>query len=186
MCEQFELVRLARKTMQECFDNESEIKQTKFNKKQGVFVTIFSYPDKKLRGCVGYPNPEYPLGEAVQRASIFAMSDPRFEHIEKNELEKIIIEVSVLTESILVEKPYEDNIKIGKDGLFIIYNEYSGLLLPQVPLEFNWDTKEYLRQICLKANLPAGIIKKSETKLYKFESIIYTEEKPNGEILVKH
>jgi uncharacterized protein (TIGR00296 family) len=59
----------------------------------------------------------------------------------------------------------------------------SGLLLPQVPVELNWDVDEYLANICYKAGAPPDAWLMPESQLYKFEAAIYKESEPNGKIL---
>lgn len=185
------LVKLARKTVEDFFkEKELKIKETKFKEKRGVFVTINTFSDHKLRGCVGYPYPVLPLGEALQKASFSAaFEDTRFPPLQESELDKIIFEVSILTkpELIKVNKPkeYVKKIKIGKDGLIIEQGFNSGLLLPQVPLEFKpkWDTKTFLEQTCIKAGLLPDAWLDERTRIYKFQAQIFSEKSPNGKVI---
>ncbi|MCS7106269.1 MAG: TIGR00296 family protein, partial [Candidatus Aenigmarchaeota archaeon] len=135
------LVKLARKTVEKFFEkNKLEIEESKekeFKEKRGVFVTIETYPEKELRGCVGFPLPNFPLYEAVQRAAISsAFEDYRFEPLRKEEMGKIVFEVSILTKPKLIEVKkagdYLEKIKEGKDGLIIELKGFSALYLPQV------------------------------------------------------
>ena len=74
-------------------------------------------------------------------------------------------------------------IKIGRDGL-IIENEFqSGLLLPQVPVEYNWNIEDFLKHTCHKAGLPSDSWKDKTTKISKFQGVIFRELLPNGEII---
>src|SRR5439155_22438512 len=34
----------------------------RFQEKAGAFVTLNGHPDRELRGCIGYPQPFFPLG----------------------------------------------------------------------------------------------------------------------------
>lgn len=185
-----ELVNLARKTVEDYFVKKKLIlKKTKFKEKRGVFVSIHSYPDHELRGCIGYSHPVFPLDEAVQKASLSAaFEDPRFPPLTSEELKKIIFEVSVLTlpEIIKVKYPkeYPKKIKIGKDGLIIDYGIFNkGLLLPQVATEYNWDSEMFLSHLCMKAGLTVDSWLDSKTKIFKFQTQIFKENKPNGEII---
>ena len=74
-------------------------------------------------------------------------------------------------------------IKIGRDGLIIEKNFQSGLLLPQVPVEYNWNVVDFLNHTCHKAGLPNGSWKDKDTKISKFQGIIFREILPNGEII---
>ena len=78
-----------------------------FDEKQGAFVTIHTHPNHDLRGCIGIPLPVMPLKNAITEGAQSATRDPRFPPLSENELDKIIIEVTILTkpEEITVEKP---------------------------------------------------------------------------------
>ena len=75
--------------------------------------------------------------------------------------DNLVFEVSVLTppEAITVENPkeYLAKIKVGEDGLIVEKGPYKGLLLPQVPVEWEWCEEEFLCQCCVKAGLPPDI-----------------------------
>jgi len=155
----------------------------------GVFVTINSvgYGEKELRGCIGYPYPTSPLVEAVIDSAVNAATeDPRFEPLSLAELEHVVFEVSVLTPPEPVEvadpKEYLSKIKVGEDGLIIERGYRKGLLLPQVPIEWGWCEKEFLRQCCVKAGLPPDSWLTKDAKISKFRAIIFDEETPCGEI----
>jgi uncharacterized protein (TIGR00296 family) len=62
---------------------------------------------------------------------------------------------------------------------------YSGLLLPQVPVEYGWNQEEFLDFTCQKAGLPSNCWKDMQTKIFSFEGIIFKEEKPNGKVIKK-
>lgn len=191
------LVKLARKAARTYLEEGKitsvpENVQSKLTKKCGVFVTLNSVERgrKELRGCVGFPYPTTPLTRAVIESAInSATQDPRFHSISLNELDHIIFEVSVLTppELIEVEKPtkYPTKIKVGQDGLIIERGYYKGLLLPQVPIEWNWDEEEFLCQCCIKAGLPPDCWLLNETKIYRFSCILTQEAKPNGKVKVR-
>lgn len=187
---------MARKAVKEYLENRKQIKvpedtSQKLSQPCGVFVTINSTKsgEKKLRGCIGYPYPTTPLIQAVIESAInSATQDPRFHPISLHELETVVFEVSVLTppQIIKVEKPsqYPSKIKVGEDGLIVEKNVFKGLLLPQVPIEWKWDNEQFLCQCCIKAGLPPDCWLLNDTKIYKFQAIIFEEEKPRGE--VKH
>ncbi len=148
----------------------------KFNEKQGVFVTIHKNGD--LRGCIGFPYPVHPLYEGIIEASkSAAFSDSRFQPLEKDEFEKISLEISILSVPELIEvkdsNEYFKKIEIGKDGLIINFNGYSGIFLPQVPIEQKWDILEYLENLSYKAGLSKDSWKNSE--IYKFQAQIFSE-----------
>ena len=188
------LIRLARSTVEEYLEKGEKLKPPKETSNKlfehcGVFVTINSVRngDKELRGCIGYPYPTSPLVEAVIDSAINAATeDPRFEPLSAKELSKVVFEISVLTppEPVQVANPkeYIKQIKVGEDGLIVEKGFYKGLLLPQVPVEWEWCEEEFLCQCCVKAGLPPDSWLTKGVKLYKFRAIIFEEEAPNGKI----
>lgn len=182
-----ELVKIARKTLEDYFDTgRFDIKKfNRFKSKKGVFVTLHSFPDNELRGCIGFTEPVYPLFEAVQIAAMeAAFSDPRFPPLKKNELDKIIFEVSVLTSPKIINgKPevYLDKIEGGKDGLILEHGTKKGILLPQVWSQIP-DKKEFLETLCWKSGLTGDYWLDEKTKLYKFHVKIFRESEPKGKI----
>jgi len=157
-----------------------------FDKKQGAFVTIHTFPEGNLRGCIGIPLPIMTLKEAIIEGGRSATHDPRFPVLSVEELDNIIIEVTILTppEIIKVDKPedYLEKIEIGRDGLIVEQGIFKGLLLPQVPVEWNWDVKDFLANTCMKAGLSPDAWFENSTKISKFSGQIFIELKPRGEI----
>jgi len=191
------LVKLARKAVEENLKDGRIInppKETppKLMERCGVFVTLNSVEGgtKELRGCIGFPYPTHPLVRATIEAAIeSATGDPRFNPVSQKELDNIAFEVSILTppELINADSPldYPSKIKIGQDGLIVERGYYKGLLLPQVPVEWNWDEQDFLCQCCLKAGSSPDSWLLDGTKIYKFQAIIYEETHPNGSITKK-
>jgi uncharacterized protein (TIGR00296 family) len=191
------LVRLARKAVEKYLKNGKVVAvpkdvSSKLMEKCGVFVTLSSLDQgrKELRGCIGFPYPTTPLIRAVIESAInSATQDPRFPPVSPNELDHIVFEVSVLTppKLVKVQKPtdYPQKIKVGQDGLIVERSYCKGLLLPQVPIEWNWEEEEFLCQCCMKAGLPPDSWLLEGTKIYKFQAIIFEEMSPKGEIVVK-
>jgi len=143
--------------------------------KRGCFVTLTK--NNELRGCIGFPYPFKPLGEAiVSAAKSAAFSDPRFPPLNEKELPEIKIEISILT---LPEKikAGPENIKIGEDGLMCEYEGFGGLLLPQVATEHKLNSEQFLRALCEKAGLSLDAWQKDGFKLWKFQAKIIKEDK---------
>ena len=185
------LVKTARRAVTEFLSNgnrmklESELEE-KFSFNSGVFVTL-NNPDG-LRGCIGFPMPEKKLSHAIIEGAIAAATeDPRFPSVKTNELNDIVFEVTVLTPPVEIDvsdpTEYLEKIKVGRDGLIIKHSFSSGLLLPQVPVEYGWDVEEFLQHTCEKAGLARDTWKNESVKIEKFEGIIFKEETPNGAIV---
>ena len=155
--------------------------------KRGVFVTLKTYPKGELRGCIGYPEPIMPLVLATIDAAISAaVRDPRFYPVRLEELPNITFEVTVLTPPEPIEVSPEElprAIKVGRDGLIVRCGYASGLLLPQVPVEWGWNEEEFLSQTCLKAGLPPNCWLDPRCQFYKFQGQIFTETEPYGKVV---
>jgi uncharacterized protein (TIGR00296 family) len=155
-----------------------------FQEKQGVFVTLHTYPDHELRGCIGIPLPVMSLQSSIFEAAQSVTQDSRFSPLQEEELDVILVEITILTKPQLIKvkepKEYPAHIDIGRDGLIVEHGFYKGLLLPQVPVEQAWEKEEYLSHTCMKAGLPPDAWFDKGTKISKFQGQIFTEIKPHG------
>ena len=157
-----------------------------FDRKSGVFVTINTYPDGNLRGCIGYPEPVYPLKDALVFSAQSACHDPRFMPLSLKESVNCTVEVTILSPPVLVEfdkKELPKKIVIGRDGLIIQFGRRRGLLLPQVPVEWGWGQEEFLRQLSAKAGLPYDAWTLKDSTIWSFTGEIFHELSPKGEIV---
>ena len=189
------IVNLARKAIKQYLQKSVKISieqvvRGELREKRGVFVTIKSYPEGSLRGCIGMPLPIKPLIDAVIDSSISAaVRDPRFPTLNIEEMENVTIEVTVLTQpSEIRGKSNTDiinQIEIGKHGLIIEKGSYSGLLLPQVPVEQKWGKEEYLEGISHKAGLLGNAWAEDDSRIFMFEGEIFSEKSPGGDIVRK-
>ncbi|HLA22064.1 MAG TPA: TIGR00296 family protein [Nitrosopumilaceae archaeon] len=160
--------------------------KSRFSYNSGVFVTLNKA--NELRGCIGFPTPEKKLYQSLVDASIAsATEDPRFPHVKYEELNDISFEVTILTPPIEVNVEntldYPSKIKVGRDGLIVRWEFGSGLLLPQVPIEWGWNEEEFLNHACEKAGAPHDCWKRKETRILKFEGIVFKETSPNGNVV---
>jgi len=185
------LVKTARAVVTEFLKTKNKMKLDKdfeesFSSNAGVFVTLNH--QSNLRGCIGYALPDKKLFNALQEAAISAATeDPRFPSVIFEELDQITFEVTVLTppQEIEVSDPleYPSKIKVGRDGLIVKAGFNSGLLLPQVPKEYGWNEEDFLDHTCEKAGLPKEQWKEKDTKILKFEGIVFTEQSPGGSVV---
>lgn len=132
-----------------------------------------------LRGCIGSPEAHFPLVEDVQENAIrAAMFDPRFPPVSEKELDRIQIEVSVLTPPRLLDCPPEERaqrVRPGIDGLLLASSFNRGLLLPQV-WEKIPEPKEFLRILSRKAGLMPNAWQQKDVQLYTFQVQAFNEE----------
>jgi uncharacterized protein (TIGR00296 family) len=158
-----------------------------FDENRGVFVTL--HEDGALRGCIGYPQPVMPLGRAIVDSAINASTrDPRFPGIRPGEQKRIELEVTILTKPEPYREPKKrlpELVRVGMDGLIVTKGPFSGLLLPQVAMEWGFDSLEFLSQTCAKAGLPPDAWLDEETEVQHFEAQIFAEIAPEREVFEK-
>ena len=151
-----------------------------FWEKRGVFVTLTEQGN--LRGCIGFPYPVMPLGDAIREAAVAAaLQDPRFPSVRGSELPAITIEVTVLSvPQKLACDPADrpSHVKVGRHGLIVQGMGTSGLLLPQVATEYGWDSTTFLDHTCTKAGLPVRCWTKKGVEVLTFEGQIFHEGRP--------
>ena len=148
-----------------------KIDDTTLEEKRGAFVTLKTHGD--LRGCIGYPLPVDPLYTTIIDAAIMAATkDFRFQPLTEEELPDTHIEISVLSLPKAIKDTSE--IQVGKHGIIITQGSNKGLLLPQVPVEWDWDLEAYLRHGCIKAGLEEDAWKK-DTQIEIFSAQVFSE-----------
>jgi len=131
----------------------------------GAFATLKKRG--QLRGCIGLIEGRKPLHETVEEmAQAAAFKDTRFRQVTEDELDGLDIEISALTPLRQIENVNE--IEVGRHGIYIVRGYHSGLLLPQVATEYNWDSDTFLSQTCVKAGLPENAWKDTDTKIFIF------------------
>jgi len=157
--------------------------------KSGVFVTLNTVkPTHELRGCIGFPYPEAALIDSTIRAAVYAATqDPRFPPVTLSEFnESIAVEITALTQPKPLEttdrKKLPDMVRVGTHGLIIEGMGSSGLLLPQVATEWQWDSSEFLSNCCMKAGLPPDSWLLDGVGVKVFEGEIFEELEPAGKV----
>jgi uncharacterized protein len=126
---------------------------------RGAFTSL--YLRGELRGCVGYVLPVSPVYRAVaDTARAAAFEDTRFRPVTLPEASHLEIELSILSPPHPISA---DAVEIGRHGLLIGRGGHRGLLLPQVPVEQNWDRTTFLEQTCRKAGLSLDAWQKGAT-----------------------
>lgn len=141
--------------------------------KNGAFVTL--HEKGALRGCIGNFVSEEPLYRLVsEMAKAAAFEDPRFPPVTPDEMEKIDIEISVLSPL----EPCTDvnDIVVGQHGIYLMNAFRSGVLLPQVATEYGWDRYTFLDHTCMKAGMEPGCWKDPSTDIFIFSAEIFGED----------
>src|SRR5947207_12626683 len=89
-----------------------------------------------LRGCVGYIEPAWPLLQTIARAGAAVTHDNRFTPLRGAELTHVSVEISILSPPAPI---HPEAVEVGVHGLILSLAGRSGLLLPQVPVEWGWE-----------------------------------------------
>jgi uncharacterized protein len=126
---------------------------------RGAFTTIYLH--SALRGCVGYVFAVEPLYRTVvETACAAAFDDSRFPPVSPEEAPELEVHLSVLSPLQPIDAA---DVEVGRHGLLISHHGHRGLLLPQVPIEHNWDRLTFLAETCRKAGLPTDAWQKGAT-----------------------
>ncbi len=138
---------------------------------RGAFTTL--HLGGELRGCIGYVLPVASLYQTVaETARAAAFDDPRFQPVSGEESPYLQIEISVLS----VPRPIRaEEVVIGKHGLIATAGSRRGLLLPQVPVEWDWDRETFLAQTCVKAGLAPDAWRRG-AEIQAFTAEVFGEE----------
>ncbi len=170
------LLRLAREAIESALEDRKislDPPSSHLGEPRGVFTTIYLLGE--LRGCVGYVVPVTPLYRAVaETARAAASEDTRFRPVTREEAAQLELSLSILSPL----RPIEPKqIEIGRHGLVVSLAGRRGLLLPQVPVEHQWDRVTFLEQTCRKAGLPADAWKMGAS-LEAFTAEVFGESEP--------
>ena len=173
------LLKIARQSIEEYLKNKkiSEFKDIspRLKQPQGAFVTLRR--NHQLRGCIGrIVEEKQPLYLLVSQMAIAAATeDGRFIPVELEEMKEIEVEVSVLSPLKEIKDPFKE-IEMGKHGVIVQKGRNSGVFLPQVATENNWDLETFMGQLCYqKAGLDKDAWKTGELDIYTFTADVFEE-----------
>jgi len=174
-----ELIRIARLTLEEYVNKkvmpmiDSSSLSPDLFVKSGAFVTLNK--NGQLRGCIGRFITDEPLYKTIQEMSkSAAVHDHRFLPVRPPELKLIDIEISVLTP--LKKINSIDDIKLGRDGIYIVKGSRSGTYLPQVATETGWSLEEFLGH-CAQEKAGIGWDGWKDAEIYTYQAIVFSEDK---------
>jgi len=176
------LIRLARRELEEKVLSKplpalGEIPSS-LERPSGAFVTL--HEGGALRGCIGRVETVAPLHRTVRECALSAaVHDPRFDPVRPEDVANLHIEISVLS-SFQEIQPGE--IEVGRHGLLVSHGERRGLLLPQVAVEWKWNSIRFLEETCVKAELPPNAWKHG-ARIQAFTAQIFVEKEPKERIV---
>jgi AmmeMemoRadiSam system protein B/AmmeMemoRadiSam system protein A len=176
------LLKLARSTItarlkdQQFTINPEEVPQG-LKEKRGSFVTL--HIGKSLRGCIGTILPVDPLYESIHKNALnAAFRDPRFPPLTLDELDKVHLEISVLTVpkeiSFTDGEDLKRQLKPNVHGVILSQEGRSSTFLPQVWEQLP-DKEEFLEHLCLKGWMSRTCWKDPKTKVEVYEAEVFAE-----------
>ncbi len=171
------LMDIAKKTV-ECRVRKETLPEFKVDspilkENRGAFVTIKEHG--QLRGCIGYIEAIKPLYITIQEmAEAAALRDSRFPPVTIEELDKLELEISVLTPLRKIKDVNE--IEVGKHGIVLKKGYRQGVFLPQVATEQGWDRTTFLEEICHKAGIyDKNCWKDKDAEIYIYSADVFKE-----------
>jgi MEMO1 family protein len=142
----------------------------------GAFVTLTFHGE--LRGCIGQFTSDKPLYQLIQDMAIASSTqDPRFEPVSPEEVNRLSIEISVLSPMRKISSPKE--IVLGKHGIYIRKGSASGTFLPQVATGTGWNVEEFLGH-CARDKAGIGWDGWKTAELYVYEATVFSEKEFTG------
>jgi len=144
---------------------------------KGCFITLTK--DGSLRGCIGHILPQEPLYKAIMdNAQNAALRDPRFPPVQADELDKIEVEISVLTtpEPLYFKDSQGllDRLQPGKDGVILKIGDHMATYLPQVWEQIP-DKQKFLGSLAVKAGCQADAWKTEPTAVFIYHVEAFKE-----------
>jgi AmmeMemoRadiSam system protein A len=154
-------------------DPEDDIFQAQF----ATFVTLTL--EGQLRGCIGSLTAVEPVAANVQKnAANAAFHDPRFSSLSAEELERVSINISILSEPVRLAYSDADDLlaklRPGIDGVIIRKGAASATFLPQV-----WEQlpapPDFLGHLCLKAGLSSKAWRRGDLEVQTYQVQYFKE-----------
>jgi len=172
------LLKIARKTITDYIKNDTlcSIDSTQISSSLkmpcGAFVSL--HKNNNLRGCIGSFSQNEPLYEVINKMSLAsALNDTRFSPVKSDELDEIVIEISVLTPMKKITSI--DEVELGKTGIYIKKGGRSGTFLPQVATQTNWSKEEFLGH-CSRDKAGIGWDGWKTAEVFIYEAIVFSEK----------
>jgi len=157
---------------------EEKLQDSCYDKKSGTFVTLTL--NGQLRGCIGNMSSSLNLRDGVRQNAISAaFHDPRFSPLTEAELDKVHIEISILTDPRPLDYSGGDDLvrklRPNVDGVIISKGHKQATFLPQVWKQLP-RPDDFLSRLCMKAGLPARTWQAGALDVQTYQVISFEEE----------
>ncbi len=175
------LLRLARETIGERLGTEEVLAlphDPGLEVEYGTFVTLKI--NGVLRGCIGNILPDGSVAEGIKRnAKNAAFHDSRFPPLTAEELAKVHIDISVLSQPQSLDYRDGDDLisklQPGRDGVILRLGMAAATFLPQVWEQLP-DPQLFLAHLCQKAGLSPTAWQDSHPKIEIYQVQCFEEE----------
>ena len=157
----------------------------RLTERRSCFATLRNRGE--LRGCVGNLVAAKPLFEAVMESvSGAARRDSRFQPVRAEELDIIRIEISILSEPVVLQSESPDvllgMLQPGRHGVLLRIGDRTSTFLPKV-----WDDipdkEEFLSRLCAKAGFEPVAWRGKDAILSVYEAEVIEDNDPSAAIL---
>jgi AmmeMemoRadiSam system protein A len=177
-----ELLKLARQTLEHRLGRGDAVVETQDPEllEQGAaFVTLKL--DGKLRGCIGNLVPVSSLWLGVRDNALnAALHDHRFKPLSIEELDKVVLDISVLSAPQPLEYEGQSDLlqklRPDIDGVILRKDRKGATFLPQV-----WEQlprpEQFLDHLCVKAGLPQGEWREGDLEIKTYQVQCFHEGK---------
>jgi AmmeMemoRadiSam system protein B/AmmeMemoRadiSam system protein A len=177
------LLNLARRTVREVVTTgkqpevDADAFPASFTEKKGCFVTLTKRG--QLRGCIGHILPQESLYKAIiDNAQSAAVRDHRFTPVQPDELDKLEIEISVLTvpEPLAFSSPEDllSKLRPHHDGVVLQVDGRGATYLPQVWEQIP-DKTRFMNSLAEKAGCEAGAWRGAGAKVFLYHVEAFKE-----------
>ena len=148
------------------------------NQDLATFITLKK--DGQLRGCIGNLEATGPLLESLtQNARHAAFNDHRFSPLSKEELERVRIDISILSRPVRLQ--FDDGndllakLRPGTDGVILKKGRARATFLPQVWKQLP-RPRHFMEHLCQKAGLSLESWQDEDIEIYLYQVQSFEEE----------
>lgn len=150
----------------------------RLTERRSCFATLRNRGE--LRGCIGSLVATKPLFEAVMDSvSGAARRDSRFQPVRAEELDTIHIEISILSDPVVMESESPDvllgMLQPGRHGVLLRIGNSTATFLPTV-----WDDiperEEFMARLCAKAGLDSQAWRRQDASIAVYEAEVIEDD----------
>ena len=154
----------------------------RLTERRSCFATLRNRGE--LRGCVGNLVAAKPLFEAVMESvSGAARRDSRFQPVRAEELDIIRIEISILSDPVVLKSESPDvllgMLQPGRHGVLLRIGDRTSTFLPKVWDEIP-DKEEFLSRLCAKAGFEPVAWRGKDAILSVYEAEVIEDNNPSA------